>query len=86
MLTAHPTQVTRRTLQYKHTRIASCLERNDRPDLSPEERETVIEEIVREVTSLWKTDELRRRKPTPVRVTFTCELRVAFACCVSSIM
>lgn len=30
VLTAHPTQVNRRTLQYKHTRIASSLDRNDR--------------------------------------------------------
>lgn len=66
VLTAHPTQVNRRTLQYKHTRIAACLERNDRPDLNEEEREDVLNELVREVTSLWQTDELRRRKPTPL--------------------
>ena len=66
VLTAHPTQVIRRTLQYKHTKIAACLERNDRPDLIPEERDMVIEELVREITSLWQTDELRRQKPTPM--------------------
>jgi len=30
VLTAHPTQVNRRTLQYKHTRIATLLAQNDR--------------------------------------------------------
>jgi phosphoenolpyruvate carboxylase len=30
VLTAHPTQVNRRTLQYKHTRIAALLQQNDR--------------------------------------------------------
>ena len=30
VLTAHPTQVNRRTLQYKHTRIAALLAQNDR--------------------------------------------------------
>ncbi|EOA39682.1 hypothetical protein CARUB_v10008324mg [Capsella rubella] len=66
VLTAHPTQINRRTLQYKHIRIAHLLEYNDRPDLGLEDRETVIEDLVREITSLWQTDELRRQKPTPV--------------------
>ncbi|BDA47382.1 probable phosphoenolpyruvate carboxylase [Coccomyxa sp. Obi] len=66
VLTAHPTQVNRRTLQYKHTRIAALLAQNDRPDFTQEERENTIADIVREITSLWQTDELRRHKPTPV--------------------
>ncbi|KAJ0257819.1 hypothetical protein HA466_0086210 [Hirschfeldia incana] len=66
VLTAHPTQIHRRTLQYKHIRMAHLLEYNDRPDLGIEDRETVIEDLVREITSLWQTDELRRQKPTPV--------------------
>ncbi|WZZ58880.1 hypothetical protein YC2023_058987 [Brassica napus] len=66
VLTAHPTQINRRTLQYKHIRMAHLLEYNDRPDLGFEDRETVIEDMVREITSLWQTDELRRQKPTPV--------------------
>lgn len=66
VLTAHPTQVNRRTLQAKHTALAHHLHQNDRPDLTPEEKEHIIEELVREVTAIWQTDELRRRKPTPV--------------------
>eukprot|EP01018_Ginkgo_biloba_P007749 Gb_09680 [translate_table: standard] len=66
VLTAHPTQINRRTLQYKHVRIAHLLEYNDRPDLGHEDREMLIEDLVREVTCLWQTDELRRHKPTPV--------------------
>ncbi|ONK66264.1 uncharacterized protein A4U43_C06F5910 [Asparagus officinalis] len=66
VLTAHPTQINRRTLQYKHIRIARLLEFNERPDLSHEDREMLIEDLKREVTSLWQTDELRRHKPTPV--------------------
>jgi phosphoenolpyruvate carboxylase len=30
VLTAHPTQVNRRTLQYKHSKIAQLLQYNDR--------------------------------------------------------
>ncbi|CAA6673107.1 unnamed protein product [Spirodela intermedia] len=66
VLTAHPTQINRRTLQYKHIRIAHLLEFNERPDLTLEDREMVIEDLVREITALWQTDELRRHKPTPV--------------------
>ncbi|KAL3578559.1 hypothetical protein D5086_020063 [Populus alba] len=66
VLTAHPTQINRRTLQYKHVRIAHLLEYNDRPDLTQEDREILIEDLVREITSIWQTDELRRHKPTPV--------------------
>ncbi|KAF3432594.1 hypothetical protein FNV43_RR27334 [Rhamnella rubrinervis] len=66
VLTAHPTQINRRTLQYKHIRIAHLLDYNDRPDLSPEDREMLIEDLVREITSIWQTDELRRHRPTPV--------------------
>ncbi|KAE8670789.1 Phosphoenolpyruvate carboxylase 4 [Hibiscus syriacus] len=66
VLTAHPTQINRRTLQYKHIRIAHLLEYNDRSDLAHEDREMLIEDLVREITSIWQTDELRRHKPTPV--------------------
>ncbi|KAL6011012.1 Phosphoenolpyruvate carboxylase 4 [Asimina triloba] len=66
VLTAHPTQINRRTLQYKHIRISHLLEYNDRADLSFEDKEMLIEDLVREITAIWQTDELRRHKPTPV--------------------
>jgi phosphoenolpyruvate carboxylase len=66
VLTAHPTQATRRTLLQKHRRVAAALARRDRPDLLPEEREDITRELRREITAIWHTDELRRRRPTPV--------------------
>ncbi|XP_068327829.1 phosphoenolpyruvate carboxylase 4-like isoform X2 [Pyrus communis] len=66
VLTAHPTQINRRTLQYKHIRIAHLLDYKDRPDIGNEDKEMLIEDLVREITSIWQTDELRRHKPTPV--------------------
>lgn len=66
VLTAHPTQVNRRTLQYKFTRIATFLERYDRTDVSSYDKEQILEDLAREILSLWQTDELRRRKPTPL--------------------
>mmetsp|Transcript_11538 Transcript_11538/g.34176 ORF Transcript_11538/g.34176 Transcript_11538/m.34176 type:complete len:888 (-) Transcript_11538:12-2675(-) len=66
VLTAHPTQVNRRTLTHKYTKISSLLAQNDRSDLTPIERERILDGLMREVMSLWQTDELRRAKPTPL--------------------
>lgn len=87
VLTAHPTQVNRRTLQYKHSKIAVMLQQHDRPDLTHEEREAVLQDLLREITSLWQTDELRRVKPTPVDGACAggaAELRKRSAACSSS--
>ena len=53
-------------MQYKHTKIAALLEKNDRTDLTAEEKDEIVEELVREITALWQTDELRRKQPTPM--------------------
>lgn len=37
-----------------------------RPDLTSEEREQVLQNLMREIAALWQTDELRRQRPTPV--------------------
>jgi len=66
VLTAHPTEITRRTLLQKHNRIASLLDTQDRLDLTPDEKADVITALKREVTSAWHTDEIRQRRPTPL--------------------
>ena len=62
VLTAHPTQVKRRTLQHKHTRIEALLDVKDMDGLSLEEKDSAIEELMREIMTLWHTSELRHRK------------------------
>jgi phosphoenolpyruvate carboxylase len=66
VLTAHPTEVTRRSLLKKHNRIAELLEFQDRRDLTPEERDEADTALKREITAAWQTDEIRQRRPTPV--------------------
>ena len=65
VFTAHPTEVTRRTLQQKYNRIAALLGERDRADLTPWEREQTVKALRREITSIWQTEELRRQRPTP---------------------
>ena len=66
VLTAHPTQMMRRTLLQKHRRIAAALARRDSADLLPEERAETLAVLRREILALWNSDELRRQRPTPV--------------------
>ncbi len=65
-LTAHPTEVTRRTLQHKYHRIADWLHQKDRPDLTRQEHADILGAIEEEITSLWMTSELRDHRPTPL--------------------
>lgn len=65
VLTAHPTEVNRRTMLRKHRRIKEILEQQDRHDLSLFERRTLQNNLKAEITSIWSSDNLRRSKPTP---------------------
>jgi phosphoenolpyruvate carboxylase len=66
VLTAHPTEIMRRTLQLKYQRIAELLALRDRPDLTPLETEACLDGLRREITAAWETDEVRRERPTPL--------------------
>lgn len=65
VLTAHPTEVVRRTVRRTQRRIAELLAERDRPDLTPGEQEELTRALAAEVTSLWLTNEVRREAPTP---------------------
>lgn len=66
VFTAHPTEVKRRTLLRKHARVAALLERRDRVMLTPEEDAALVDDLRREITAAWETDELRQERPTPL--------------------
>ncbi|MCX2800289.1 phosphoenolpyruvate carboxylase [Microbulbifer thermotolerans] len=66
VLTAHPTEVTRRTLIRKYDRIADLLADLDRPDRTEEEKDRLRRLLREQILSAWSTDEIRRERPTPV--------------------
>ncbi len=66
VLTAHPTEIKRRTMIRKDTVIAEQLEALHRGRQLGEPQEPAIEALQREITAAWMTDEIRRRRPTPV--------------------
>ncbi|TVY03338.1 phosphoenolpyruvate carboxylase [Cohnella terricola] len=64
VMTAHPTEATRRDVLDIHKRIADEVMELDNPTLTFREREKLREKLTNEVLTLWQTDELRDRKPT----------------------
>jgi phosphoenolpyruvate carboxylase len=64
VFTAHPTEVARRTVLFARGRIARELERLDQLPLSETYAARREAAIAAEITSLWQTDEVRRKKPT----------------------
>jgi phosphoenolpyruvate carboxylase len=66
VLTAHPTEVTRRTLILKYEAITACLAKQDLPDLKSKEQGRIREELNRLVCEAWHSDEIRRDRPSAV--------------------
>jgi phosphoenolpyruvate carboxylase len=66
VLTAHPTEVARRTLIQKYDAIAAQLALQDHRDLTAAEREQIRQRLQRLIAEAWHTEEIRRTRPTPV--------------------
>ncbi|MBU2877298.1 phosphoenolpyruvate carboxylase [Aliiglaciecola lipolytica] len=66
VLTAHPTEVTRRTLIHKHGELARCLREMHQSMLSDEERSEIETRIADLISQAWHTEEIRSVRPTPV--------------------
>lgn len=63
VLTAHPTEVLRRTLIRKYDAIAALLDKRRRyPDVDHPAIDTELERLIAEA---WHSDEIRRERPTP---------------------
>ncbi|MEH7304872.1 phosphoenolpyruvate carboxylase [Neobacillus drentensis] len=64
VITAHPTEATKRSILEIQQRIAEILKTLDHPLLTRRERKKLEESLFNEVSILWQTDELRQSKPT----------------------
>jgi phosphoenolpyruvate carboxylase len=64
VLTAHPTEVRRKSTIDREMEIAALLDRRERVQLTPEELEASNEQLRRAVLTLWQTNILRRTKLT----------------------
>jgi phosphoenolpyruvate carboxylase len=64
VFTAHPTEVSRRTVLFKRRRIAEQLEQFDKLPLTDEAAHKGQQAIAAEIAGLWQTDEVRRKQPT----------------------
>jgi phosphoenolpyruvate carboxylase len=64
VFTAHPTEVARRTVLIKRERISQLLESLDTLPLTPGSTLKIQSQIAAEITSLWQSDEVRRRTPS----------------------
>jgi len=65
VLTAHPTEVNRRTILLKYKKVSEQLAILDRPDLNPYMEAEATGALKRIIASIWGSDEIRRTKPTP---------------------
>ena len=66
VLTAHPTEVSRRTLIHKYTQIIETLNNMARTDLLDYQRDKLRGRIYRLAEEIWTTDEIRVQRPTAI--------------------
>lgn len=65
VLTAHPTEITRRTLIHKYGEIDECLAQLASAGISAMRRADVFERLGELVAQIWHTHEFRSSRPTP---------------------
>ncbi len=66
VITAHPTEATRRTILQIHQRIANLLKSWDYA-YTRYEKKVIQETIQNEITILWQTEEIREKKPSVMK-------------------
>ena len=66
VLTAHPTEITRRTVIHKHSEIGRCLSQLELDGLTEQEREQLHTRLRELLAQLWYGDDFRVQRPTPV--------------------
>ncbi len=63
VMTAHPTEISRRSILEKHLQIAVCLDRLDNSSLAPRDHRAVADELLEIITIIWQSSEMRTARP-----------------------
>ena len=66
VLTAHPTEIARRTMIHKLVQINKCLSNLELSELSPSERQRVEQRLEQLIAQAWHSDVIRKQRPTPL--------------------
>lgn len=66
VLTAHPTEISRRTLIQKYAAVVDCLTEQENTQLSDRERNQSNLRLRQLIAQIWHTNEIRSERPTPV--------------------
>lgn len=66
VLTAHPTEITRRTMIHKLIKINKCLSKLELGDLSVKERQKTERRLEQLIAQSWHSDTIRQQRPTPL--------------------
>ena len=66
VLTAHPTEITRRTMINKLVKINECLSKLELADLSSKERHKAELRLEQLIAQFWHSDVIRKQRPTPM--------------------
>ncbi|KOO02602.1 phosphoenolpyruvate carboxylase [Vibrio nereis] len=66
VLTAHPTEITRRTMINKLVKINECLSKLELGDLSVKERQKTERRLEQLIAQGWHSDTIRKQRPTPL--------------------
>mgnify|MGYP006266047525 FL=1 len=66
VLTAHPTEVKRRTLIQKYANLIEIMEQRHLYKKYPSKIIELDRKLYSEIAIIWKTDELKRTKPSPL--------------------
>ncbi|KLV07483.1 phosphoenolpyruvate carboxylase [Photobacterium aquae] len=66
VLTAHPTEIARRTMIHKLVQINKCLSKLELSELSNSERHKVERRLEQLLAQAWHSDVIRQQRPTPL--------------------
>lgn len=66
VLTAHPTEINRRSLINKLVDVNNGLTQLDHDDLTEYEKSKIIRRLKQLMAQFWYTDEIRKTRPTPI--------------------